>query len=244
MGLPRLVDPARDHRDRLLVQRRAVAEHVAGVLDAVVVPGPVRLAVPRSRRSARRSSRALRLSILTMILAVPLGTVFAIGLDRWHGRPAAGATSSCSSRSSCPRSSWASRCSCSFSYLLKSFVPSSGPTAQVLGLVTFQLSYPVIIVRARLLTIGRSTRKRRWTSARTPSQAIRRVLLPLLSPAIFASVALVFADTIDDFVTVRYLSRRGGHRAPVGEDLLGRPRRTDAGGERRRHVHAGLHAAR
>ena len=28
------------------------------------------------------------------------------------------------------------------------------------------------------------------------------MLLPLLYPAIFASFALVFADTIDDFVTV------------------------------------------
>jgi spermidine/putrescine transport system permease protein len=32
------------------------------------------------------------------------------------------------------------------------------------------------------------------------------VLLPLLAPAIFASAVLVFADVIDDFVLVRYLS--------------------------------------
>ena len=40
----------------------------------------------------------------------------------------------------------------------------------------------------------------------TPRQSIRAVLLPMLYPAIFASAAIVFADTIDDFVTVRYLS--------------------------------------
>ena len=40
----------------------------------------------------------------------------------------------------------------------------------------------------------------------TPNQSIRRVLLPLLTPAILASVALVFADTVDDFVTVAALS--------------------------------------
>ena len=40
----------------------------------------------------------------------------------------------------------------------------------------------------------------------TPGQALRRVLLPLLFPAIFASFAIVFADTIDDFVTVNYLA--------------------------------------
>jgi spermidine/putrescine transport system permease protein len=39
-----------------------------------------------------------------------------------------------------------------------------------------------------------------------PRQSIRRVLLPLLYPAIFASFALVFADTVDDFVTVNYLN--------------------------------------
>jgi spermidine/putrescine transport system permease protein len=39
-----------------------------------------------------------------------------------------------------------------------------------------------------------------------PLQALRRVLLPLLGPAILASAALVFADSVDNFVTVRYLS--------------------------------------
>src|SRR5207249_2433598 len=43
-----------------------------------------------------------------------------------------------------------------------------------------------------------------------PRQAIGRVLLPLLYPAIFASFALVFADTVDDFVTVNYLSGPAG----------------------------------
>jgi spermidine/putrescine transport system permease protein len=40
----------------------------------------------------------------------------------------------------------------------------------------------------------------------SPVRALRHVLLPLLAPAIFASAVLVFADVIDDFVLVRYLS--------------------------------------
>ena len=39
-----------------------------------------------------------------------------------------------------------------------------------------------------------------------PGQSLRRVLLPLLWPAILASAVLVFADSVDNFVTVRYLS--------------------------------------
>ena len=44
------------------------------------------------------------------------------------------------------------------------------------------------------------------TSAPRRIGAVRRVLLPMLTPAIFASTVLVFADVIDDFVIVRYLS--------------------------------------
>src|SRR5947207_15861259 len=40
----------------------------------------------------------------------------------------------------------------------------------------------------------------------SPKQALRRVLLTLLYPEIFASAVLVFADVIDDFIIVRYLS--------------------------------------
>ena len=40
----------------------------------------------------------------------------------------------------------------------------------------------------------------------SPFGALRRIILPMLLPAIFASTVLVFADVIDDFVLVRYLS--------------------------------------
>ena len=66
--------------------------------------------------------------------------------------------------------------------------------------------YPVIIVRARLLSIGKEYEEAAMDLGATPNQSIRRVLLPLLYPAIFASFALVFADTVDDFVTVHALS--------------------------------------
>lgn len=43
-----------------------------------------------------------------------------------------------------------------------------------------------------------------------PTKALRMVLLPLLLPAIFASFMIVFADSIDDFIIVRYLSAGAG----------------------------------
>jgi spermidine/putrescine transport system permease protein len=92
-----------------------------------------------------------------------------------------------------------------FSSLLKNVV-HLGTNAQLLGLISYQISYPVIIVRARLLSIGPEYEEAAMDLGATPGQSIRRVLLPLLAPAILASVALVFADTVDDFVTVNALS--------------------------------------
>ena len=40
---------------------------------------------------------------------------------------------------------------------------------------------------------------------------MRRVLLPLLAPAIFASAVLVFSGVIDDFVIVDLLSSNAGN---------------------------------
>ena len=51
-----------------------------------------------------------------------------------------------------------------------------------------------------------NTRRPHADLGASPLGALRRVILPMLMPAIFASTVLVFADVIDDFVIVRYLS--------------------------------------
>jgi len=148
--------------------------------------------------------QSLKLSLSTMVIAVPMGVAFALGIDRWRGRAAAGANFVMLLSFVMPEIILGLALFFVFSFLLK-FVPLGTP-AQILGLVTFQLSYPVIIVRARLLSIGKDYEEAAMDLGATPRQSIRAVLLPMLYPAIFASAAIVFADTIDDFVTVRYLS--------------------------------------
>jgi spermidine/putrescine transport system permease protein len=148
--------------------------------------------------------QSVRLSFLTMVLAVPLGVAFAIGLDRWHGRGPTGANFLMLFSFVMPEIIIGIAMFLVFSYLLKFIHLGTG--AQILSLVTYQVSYPVIIVRARLLSIGKEYEEAAMDLGAPPTQAVRRVLLPLLYPAILASFALVFADTIDDFITVRYLS--------------------------------------
>jgi spermidine/putrescine transport system permease protein len=81
-----------------------------------------------------------------------------------------------------------------------------GTTAQVLGHVTFSISYVVVIVRGRLFSIGRQYEEAAADLGATPGVALYRVLLPLLLPAIVASAAIVFAISIDDFVISQWLS--------------------------------------
>ena len=148
--------------------------------------------------------QTLRLSFISMVIAVPLGVSFAIGLDRWHGRPAPLANFAMLVSFVIPEIIIGISALLTFRYLFK-FI-HLGTVAQVIGLVAYQISYPVIVVRARLLTVDRAYEEAALDLGAPPKSSLRRVLLPMLYPAIFASFALVFADVVDDFVTVRYLS--------------------------------------
>jgi spermidine/putrescine transport system permease protein len=149
-------------------------------------------------------THTLWLGVLATAITVPLGVAMALGLDRWRGRIPSGANLAVIVSFVLPEILLA------VSLLFVATVLVSplklGTSGQVLGLVTFQLSWPVVIVRARLLTIGRDYEEAAVDLGASPAGAVWRVLLKLLYPAIFASAVLVFADVIDDFILVRYLS--------------------------------------
>jgi spermidine/putrescine transport system permease protein len=148
--------------------------------------------------------QTLKLGVLTTLITVPLGVLFAVGIDRWHGRLPEGANGLMLLSFVIPETLLA----VALLFLVTTVaVPFTlGTTAQVIGLVTFQMSYPAVLVRARLATIGRQYEEAAQDLGASPMGSLRRVILPMLTPAIFASTVLVFADVIDDFVIVRYLS--------------------------------------
>ncbi len=146
----------------------------------------------------------LWLGVLATAITIPLGVAMALGLDRWRGRLPAGANAAVLLSFVLPEILLA------VGLLFVATVLSTplhlGTWGQVVGLVTYQLSYPVVIVRARLLTIGGQYEEAAIDLGASAAGAVRRVLLRMLMPAIFASTVLVFADVIDNFVIVRYLS--------------------------------------
>jgi spermidine/putrescine transport system permease protein len=148
--------------------------------------------------------QSLKLAGLAMVITVPIGLALGLALTRWRGRGAG---------------------TVRFTTLLPIVTPELvlgvalfltvinlftfiqfGTLAQLIGHVTFSLAFVVIIVRGRLLSIGRDYEEAAMDLGASPVQALRLALLPLLMPAIFASFMMVFAISIDDFVISQYLS--------------------------------------
>jgi spermidine/putrescine transport system permease protein len=149
-------------------------------------------------------AQTLRLSLYTTLITIPLGVAFAIGVDRWRTRPAAVANFVMVFSFVIPELIFGVALFFVFNTLFTSV--HLGTTAETLGLVTWNLSWPAIIVRARLVSIGRQYEEAAADLGASRLEAIRRVLLPMLAPAIFASAVLVFSGVIDDFVLVNLLS--------------------------------------
>ncbi|HEY1332571.1 MAG TPA: ABC transporter permease [Actinomycetota bacterium] len=149
--------------------------------------------------------QSFTLALLTVVIAVPFGVAFAIALRHWRGR-----------------SSGTSNFLMMFSFVTPELILAValfllfidafrvfglGTFAQAMGLVVLALAYPVVIVRARLLSIGATYEEAAMDLGASPMRTLGRVTLPMLAPSIFASAAIIFVFTLDDFVVVNQLAR-------------------------------------
>jgi spermidine/putrescine transport system permease protein len=172
--------------------------------------------------------QTLRLSVYTTLIAVPLGVAFALGINRWRGYTASTFNFVMILSFVIPELIFGVAMFFVFQYLF-TFV-HLGTLAQILGLVTWNVSWPAIIVQARLVTIGKQYEEAAADLGATQLQTMRRVMMPLLAPAVFASAVLVFSSVIDDFVIVDllysnasntpmsvliYSQQRGGNGGPA-----------------------------
>ncbi len=153
--------------------------------------------------------QTLRLSFLTTLIAVPLGVAFALGINRWRSRTSVTFNYVMILSFVVPELIFGVAMFFVFTTMFSAIV-SLGTWAEVLGLVSWNVSWPAIIVQARLVTIGKHYEEAAADLGCTQFQTMRRVLMPLLTPAIFASAILVFSGVIDDFVIVDLLSSTSG----------------------------------
>jgi spermidine/putrescine transport system permease protein len=153
--------------------------------------------------------QTVRLAVYTTVLTVPLGVAFALGINRWRGYTAATFNFVMILSFVIPELIFGVAMFFVFTALFTTV--GLGTLAETLALVTWNLSWPAIIVQARLVTMGRQYEEAAADLGATYMQVMRRVMLPLLTPAIFASAVLVFSSVVDDFVLVDLLNSNSGN---------------------------------
>jgi spermidine/putrescine transport system permease protein len=146
---------------------------------------------------------SLTLGLGTVLIATPLGVALAMGLTRWRSRASRVSNGIALVPLVTPEIVVGSALYLVFVNLYQ-FIPLGRP-AMLLGHVTFSVSYVLVVVRARLQSIGPDFEEAARDLGASPLQAIRTILLPMLMPAVFASAMLVFATSLDDFVVSQFL---------------------------------------
>jgi spermidine/putrescine transport system permease protein len=148
--------------------------------------------------------QSFKLAAINVAIAVPLGTGLAIVLSRWFGRGSGALGLLATLPLVVPELVLAIAVFLLLTELL-TFV-HLGTMAQAVGQVTFCLPFVVVIMRGRLASIPTDLEEAAMDLGASPLQALRLVLIPLLQPAIVASVVISFALSIDDFVITQYLA--------------------------------------
>jgi spermidine/putrescine transport system permease protein len=152
--------------------------------------------------------QSVKLAGLTMVIATPIGVAMALGLARWRGRISNGTNFLMLLPLVTPEIVLASGLLLVFAHLYKlGDTTFFGTPAQLMGHVTWSIPYVVVVMRGRLFGIGKEYEESAMDLGASPVQALTRVMLPLLAPAIFAAFMIVFALSIDDFVTSQFLFR-------------------------------------
>ncbi len=162
------------------------------------------LSVFQSAEMRNAIVNSLVLAVSTLLIVTPLGIALAIGSQRIRGRNAKFVQSLTSTPLITPEIVVGAALLLTFTRLFTA-IPL-GFAAQLLGNVTFSLASVVVIVRARLVSIGASFEEAARDLGATRLQALRFVLLPMLWPSVMASLVVVFATVIDDFVITSFLS--------------------------------------
>ena len=147
----------------------------------------------------------LLLAVICVAVSVPIGVMLALGLQRWRGRGSGTTNTLMLLPLVTPEIVMGVALLLLFLQVFQ-LHRSRDAGRRSIGQVTFSISYVVVIVRGRLVSIGRDYEEAAADLGAPAHDRLLRVLLPLLAPAILASAAVVFALSIDDFVITQYLA--------------------------------------
>jgi spermidine/putrescine transport system permease protein len=145
----------------------------------------------------------LLLAVVSTLVATVLGTLLAIGLDRfpWGRKTNTLLDVVLHIPVVIPDIILAAALVVAFGLLrFLSSIFEPGLFNMIIGHITFQIAFVALVVRSRLVTIGRDIEEAARDLFATTPYLLRRVTIPLLLPGIIAGAMLAFTLSLDDFV--------------------------------------------
>jgi len=145
----------------------------------------------------------LVLAVVSTFVATILGTVLAIGMDRfpWSRKTNTFLDLVLHIPVVIPDIILAAALVVAFGLLRAvSSLFEPGLVNMIIGHITFQISFVALVVRSRLVGIGRDVEEAARDLFAGTTYLLRRITLPLLLPGIVAGAMLAFTLSLDDFV--------------------------------------------
>ena len=154
---------------------------------------------------------SVEIALLTMVVATVLGTLLAYGLVRTRTRW----SNAANILMLIPLVTPEIVAGASALLLFTQVGLELSLTTIVLAHITFSISYVTVVVRARLVSLGREVESAAMDLGATRWQTFRLVTLPALWPAVLAAGLLVFALSFDDFVLSFFTTGESPQPLPV-----------------------------
>ena len=145
----------------------------------------------------------LVLALVSTVIATILGTILAIGMDRfpWGKRTNGFLDIILHIPVVIPDIILAAALVVAFGLLrVVSSIFEPGLINMIIGHITFQLAFVALVVRSRLVAIGSEVEEAARDLFASNWYLLRKVMLPLLMPGIIAGGMLAFTLSLDDFV--------------------------------------------
>jgi spermidine/putrescine transport system permease protein len=160
----------------------------------------------------------LLLAVISTVIATILGTILAIAMDRfpWRSRTRSFLDMILHIPVVIPDIILAASLVVAFGLLRKlSSIFEPGLLNMIIGHVTFQIAFVALVVRSRLVSIGREMEEAARDLFATNWYLFRRVMLPLLMPGIIAGAMLAFTLSLDDFVISFFMAGPDSQTLPL-----------------------------
>lgn len=160
----------------------------------------------------------LLLATVSTLIATVLGTLLAIGLERfpWKSRTQWFLDTLVDLPVVTPDIIFAAALVIAFG-IIRAFWAEyqSGITSMIIGHVTFQIAFVALIVRSRLVLLGHTYSEAASDLYASPPDLFKRVTFPLLLPSILAGATLAFTLSLDDFVISFFTSGPKSDTLPI-----------------------------